>query len=333
MSGMGVGKLLNLETSSWLEDLACPMPEGECLFVPMDDGVRLRLGLFEPGKPDSAVKGTLVLMTGYSEFIEKYAETIGDFLALDYRVTILEWRGHGLSGGRLPNQPKVLHLDDFETNISDLVTAMQSVIMQVFPRPYFGVAHSMGGQILLRTAVKHPDFFSMLSLCAPLLGAIDSGFNLWRLKLVARFLQWRDKLQTPLPSKVTDRVGGEMRVNRVTNDQARFQRTEEILINNPHANVEVKSIGWSVAALKTMEDTLRPEFLGGFETPIFIGLADEELLVDNSASHKATAYLPQAVSRVYPDTKHELFMEKDGPRRKFISDIDSFFMTGKITAP
>ena len=332
MQVMGSDLLRNLDAASWLDGLAVPMPEGQSLLIPMHDGVRLRLGLFEPDKPDSAVKGTLVLMTGYSEFIEKYAETIRDFLALGYRVTMLEWRGHGLSGGRMPEQPKVLHLDDFETNISDLVTAMQSVIMRVFPAPYFGVAHSMGGQILLRMAVKIPGLFHALSLCAPMLGAIDSAFNLWRLKMVARFLQWQGKLQTPLPSKVTDRVGGEMRVNRVTNDQVRFQRTEEILIRNPHANVEVKSIGWSMEALKTMEDTLRPEFLGGFETPVFIGLADQELLVANTASHKATTYLPNGVSRVYPETKHELFMEKDGTRRKFMSDIDSFFMTGKITA-
>ena len=44
------------------------------------DGTLLRSAIFMPQTP----RATIVLMTGYSEYIEKYFETVSDLMALGY---------------------------------------------------------------------------------------------------------------------------------------------------------------------------------------------------------------------------------------------------------
>ena len=58
--------------------------------------------------------------------------------------------------------------------------------MQRFPPPFFGVSHSMGGQINLRTAVLHKGLFHSLALSAPMIGPKEHSFQLALLKISSR---------------------------------------------------------------------------------------------------------------------------------------------------
>ena len=164
--------------SQFLDDLEIPMPSGDCFRVSVDEDVSIRVGLFKSLRPSEKTKGTIVLSHGYAEYMEKYAETVSDFLNLGYRVAMIEWRSHGCSGGRSDIRWDVLHFKDFDKNISDLNIVMRDFIMLRFPPPYFGVSHSMGGQINLRTAVLHKGLFHSLALSAPMIGLNEHPFQL-----------------------------------------------------------------------------------------------------------------------------------------------------------
>ena len=59
-----------------------PLPAvGEAGYLFARDGKKLRNAVFMPPRTP---RGTILLMTGYSEFIEKYFETIGDLLSRNY---------------------------------------------------------------------------------------------------------------------------------------------------------------------------------------------------------------------------------------------------------
>ena len=82
-------------------------------------GARLRYACWNvPGT--GVVKGSVVLLTGRGEFIEKYAtEVVGELLGRGYCVYAMDWRGQGLSDRALADRNKG-HVDNFSTYMADL---------------------------------------------------------------------------------------------------------------------------------------------------------------------------------------------------------------------
>jgi lysophospholipase len=56
------------------------------------DGVALRTARWEAR---SSARGTLAVLGGRGEFIEKYFEVIGELLSRDFAVAAMDWRGQG----------------------------------------------------------------------------------------------------------------------------------------------------------------------------------------------------------------------------------------------
>ena len=310
----------------FLEGIDFPMPAGTCYLVSVDEDVSIRIGLFESLLSDDQTKGTIVLSHGYAEYMEKYAETVSDFLNLGYRVAMVEWRSHGCSGGRSDIRREVLHFKDFDKNIADLNIVMRDFVMQRFPPPYFGVSHSMGGQINIRTAVLHQGLFNSLALSAPMIGLREHPLQISLLKAVTSINELFGLGHRPLESAATDRATGRSSYNRVTMDDSRFERNERIVDRHPHVNIAFKSHSWSVGAVNAMQKTLKKSFLSRLDIPVFIGIAEDERLVANTATYKAIALSDYIEGKLYPNTRHELFMETDASRQAFLEDIDNHFM-------
>lgn len=283
------------------------------------DGADLRNAVFVPQQP----RGTVVLMTGYSEFIEKYFETVSDLLALGYAVVMPEWRGHGLSDG-LGSEPTRLHITDFDINLRDLEDRWETLVAPM-PRPHLGLAHSMGGHISLRAAQAHPDWFDALAQCAPMHGIalpLPIRAILACVTFVYSLFGKGDSWNPFVPPHARPGVAEE---NRVTNDFSRFERGEALYMKDPQLQVNGGSLDWLRAAFKTMRDAARPAFLRSIETPLYIGTAEEELLVDNRAHQNVLAHVPNGSGDVYPNAKHELLMEKDATRKAFLAKVEAFY--------
>src|SRR5271157_5872473 len=95
------------------------------------DGVRLRTVRWAaPAKP----RGTVAILGGRAEFIEKYFEIAGDLLSRGFAVAIMDWRGQGGSERPLRNARKG-HVDDFSHYGRDLDAFVVSVLEPHCPRP------------------------------------------------------------------------------------------------------------------------------------------------------------------------------------------------------
>ena len=299
-----------------------PMPpHGQIGYLQARDGKLLRNGVFMPeGKP----RGTIVLMTGYSEFLEKYFETIGDFTKMGFCVALLEWRGHGLSEGN-SSDPERLHLDDFDQNVEDLEDRYDRLVRAYCPAPYVGFAHSMGGLISFRAAHKHPEWFDALAQSAPMYGVRLPWFvNFVRAVVppILKALTTGDRW-SPLdpPSRSVDGVA----VNHITNDERRFARGEKLWRTDTRLLISGRSLGWSITAFKTMARNHNSAYLRQFKTPLFIGTAEQELLVDNRAHGYVLDHVQNGRGKSYPGAKHELVMERDATRDAFLADVDAFY--------
>src|SRR5262249_44021411 len=125
---------------------ANPVPEGAIEgTLKTRDGVSLR---FARWPPPPGRKGTVCLLQGRAEFIEKYLEPGRDWRARGFAVATLEWRGGGGSQRALRNRRKG-YVRNFSQYQIDLETFIHEVVLPDCPPPVFALAHSMVATILL----------------------------------------------------------------------------------------------------------------------------------------------------------------------------------------
>src|ERR1700752_1652115 len=145
---------------------ANPVPENVVSgMIKTPDGADLR---FARWAPPAGRKGTVCVFTGRSEQIEKYFETVRDLRERGFAVAMIDWRGQGHSSRRLRDTRKgyVRYFSDLEV---DVETFVQQVVLPDCPPPFFALAHSMGGAVMLRVAHAGKRRFDRMVLSAPMI--------------------------------------------------------------------------------------------------------------------------------------------------------------------
>jgi len=127
-----------------------PGPEGGMAhWVETSDGKRIRVGHW----PVSGAKGTVLLFPGRTEYIEKYGPAASDLAARGLGTIAIDWRGQGLAD-RLLDDPRVGHVDAFSDYQKDVAAMLRAARALSLPRPFYLLAHSMGGCIGLRAVIE-----------------------------------------------------------------------------------------------------------------------------------------------------------------------------------
>eukprot|EP01037_Dinobryon_pediforme_P019508 gene19508-19937_t len=150
-----------------------PIPPGAVAgFIEAEDGRRLRVVRWVSAA--SYQRGTVCLFQGRAEFIEKYFETVRDLLARGFAVATFDWRGQGGSERAFRHSPRG-HVGDFAEFGLDLEAFVTQVVLPSCPPPYYALAHSTGGLILLQNAATMRTRFRRYVLTCPFLGLGDYG--------------------------------------------------------------------------------------------------------------------------------------------------------------
>lgn len=142
-----------METAPFFDDVADGPDDYAAWWVRADDGLRLRLCAW--GR-DAATRGSVLLLPGRTEYVEKYGRTASDLAARGFATMAIDWRGQGLSD-RLLDDRRIGHVarfTDYQLDVAAMVAAAQA---QDLPRPWFMLAHSMGGCIGLRAVMDRDD--------------------------------------------------------------------------------------------------------------------------------------------------------------------------------
>jgi lysophospholipase len=284
-------------------------------------GARLRLTSWNaPGTAGRRARGTVVILPGRAEFIEKYAtETVGELLDRGFAVEAIDWRGQGLSDRPLPDRHKG-HINDFATYVADLKLCLDAVLTPD-SGPVIGLAHSMGGHTLLRYLAEHGRGpFAAAAMTAPMAG-------LKREKL----LRFALMLMPERPSVDTRYLYGSgpySRLNRVfasnmlTHDESRFRFTDRWFTADPRLAMGGPTAGWARQAIRSMTLAEQPGFLERIEIPTVIVSAGEDRLVDPATHARVVARLKQGELVTLPRSRHEVLMETDDLRAQFWDAFD-----------
>jgi len=301
---------------------ANPCPPGASLVgARARDGVVLRAAYWRPERP---ARGTVVIVQGRSEFIEKYFEVIGELLARDFFVVAFDWRGQGLSPRLLRNSAKghVRRSTDYRLDLEALV---EQVLVPDAPKPWFALAHSMGAAILLDDiAARRQSPFSRVVATAPMLALRGfPGSDYARALAGLLTACGLSRLFAPGGGAASHYEKGFAR-NILTADRLRFEREARMISAFPALRIGAPTVGWVHAAYGLMDRLARPGYAERIKVPLLMLAAGDERLVSTPAAEALARRLKNADCLVLPDARHEILMERPEIRAKFWAAFDAF---------
>lgn len=279
------------------------------------DGAPLRAAYF----PAENARGTVVLLTGWSEFIEKYIETVRDLHARGLNVAMMDWRGQGLSDRESPRERKWRGY--FRMLSDDLVHFFETHVKSRFAGPYVLVTHSMGGMPALMLLADGYDGFSRAVLCAPMTQLFAQPQNrVVGLAASAASALGLARSETARGRDHADVFDG----NIFTSDKSRHAMFRDLKLAEPKAASASPTYGWVNAAFKASKAIHAPGALSEIKIPVLIISAGSEQQI-NGADHVTIAGASDMISyTLIPGALHEIMMERDSIRDQYFQALDDF---------
>lgn len=293
-------------------------------FFKTKDGVKLRFARWIEN--DGAARGTVCILTGRGEFVEKYYEVIGELRRRKFCVAIFDWRGQGGSDRSLRNSEKG-YVTTFKKYDIDLQDFMKQIVLPYCPPPFIAIGHSMGGAILLRNLVRQDTFFSRSVLTAPMIGicGMDSSSKQKLTKIVIELLCLFGLGRLNIPGK--NRKNSQMEKfenNNFTSDFIRWKRTKDVLEEAPHLKIGPPTLGWTKAAFRALTQIQTSYFAQRINIPVLLFTAGSDTIVSSVWSEKFSNMMKHSTFIYLSGSLHEILQERDPVRQRFWSAFDAY---------
>jgi lysophospholipase len=288
--------------------------------VKTPDGVNLRFARWEP---PPGRKGTVVILQGRAEFIEKYFETVRDLRARGFAVATFDWRGQGLSDRLLSDRRKgyVRSFDDYAV---DLDAIMNEVVLPDCPPPIFVLAHSMGAAIFIQACRSGRRWFDRAALSAPMIRLPLGAFSRFAVPFV-RFMRLAGRGSAYVPA-ADQRAAGTRTFegNVFTSDPVRFARNLAVLEAEPRLALGPPTIAWADSALRVMNEFATPGYASSIRQPILMVAAGHDQVVSTPAIESFGTSLLAGSHIILAGSRHEILQEQDRYRQQFWAAFDAF---------
>jgi lysophospholipase len=300
---------------------ANPVPEDVVSgTIKTPDGAELR---FARWAPPAGRKGTVCVFTGRSEQIEKYFETVRDLRDRGFAVAMIDWRGQGHSSRSLrdPRKGYVRDFADFEIDVEAFV---QQVVLPDCPPPYFALAHSMGGAVMLRIAYAGKRWFDRMVLSAPMID-LPGRATSFPARALLRVLRLAGQGGRYVPGGNGELTGASTFINNpFTSDPVRFARNMAILEEAPTLGLASPTVAWADTALRTMHGFRASNYPSQIRQPILMMAASSDTIVSTAAIEEFAYHLRAGSHLVIAGAKHEILQEQDRFRAQFWAAFDAF---------
>lgn len=310
-----------------------PIPSGVAeTTVSGYDGTPLRAALWQPTR--GPARGTVCIVQGRGEFIEKYFEVVSDLRRRGFAVAIADLRGQGGSE-RILSDPRKGYVQGFTEYDRDLSLFMKQVVKPSLPPPYIALGHSMGGNILLRRAQSENSPFSRIILVSPMIAINERLLQPGRkwARLYAELLcligfsgaYVRGGGPEPMEIKPFED-------NQLTSDRVRWERNKAVLEQRPDLGLGSATVGWLRAALRSCGLLARADYAKYVTVPtlIYVGSADQ--IVSPQAIEDFAADLKIGGLIRIPGSRHEILQESDAIRSQFWAAFDAYMQNDDLHA-
>lgn len=309
---------MDLEAAPLFTDVAPGPQDGTAYWVKAADGKRLRVAYW----PAPNARGTLLLMPGRTEYVEKYGATARVMAERGIATLTIDWRGQGLAD-RLLADKRVGHIGTFSDYQLD-VTAMMEVARHVgAPEPFVLLGHSMGGGIGLRAIYEG----------LPVVGAVFTGpmwgiyFSrimrpaVWLLPRIATVLGM-GTLLPPTTSYDSYVLANPFEDNMLTRDPDFFAMMQRQLEAHPELQLGGPSMIWVKEATAECLSLVKEP---SPNLPCVTYLGANERIIDCDAVRNRMNRWSRGELVIVPESEHELLMEVPDTREKVHQSISDMF--------
>jgi lysophospholipase len=300
---------------------ANPVPEDAVSgTIKTPDGAELR---FARWAPPAGRKGTVCVFAGRSEMIEKYFETVRDLRDRGFAVAMIDWRGQGHSSRRL-RDPRKGYVRDFSDYEIDVETFVQQVVLPDCPPPFFALAHSMGGAVLLRLAHAGKRWFDRMVLSAPMID-LPGRRTSFIPRALLKMMRLAGQGGRYVPGGGDALVGLSSFINNpLTSDPVRYARNAAILQEEPTLGLGSPTVAWADTAFAAMRTFRGAHYPQEIRQPILMLAASNDEVVSTSAIEEFAYHLRAGSHLVIAGSKHEILQEQDRYRAQFWAAFDAF---------
>ena len=268
--------------------------------------------------------GTILLLQGRTEDIEKYREVIYDLYLKKYNVVTLDWVGQGGSDHLSKVSSEYGHLDDFDSLRRDLelLLSQDEVKSYIGSQPLFIIAHSMGANVATLFLQKNPEMVDKAALVSPMYDIITKPFPEWLALYVLKILELvglgDDKaIMSPefSPSEA----------NNVTTSKIRRDLAFNERVGNKKHLVGPPTNSYGRAALEATR--MVKENANKIKTPVLMFQAGVDKIVETKGQDEVCNLMQDCRKILYKNGMHELMMEQDYIRTDLFDKVDKFFKT------
>jgi lysophospholipase len=285
------------------------------------DGVTLRYARWRATA--RRTRGTVCIIQGRSECIEKYFEVVIELRRRGFAVLAFDLRGQGGSQ-RLLDDPRKGHVDDFDEYGTDIETVTRLVMLPHMPAPYFALSHSMGAASLLLMLDKGRSVFDRAVLLAPLIGLAELPFP-GLVKAAASGFDFFAFGASYVPGGgATALVTRPFAGNMLTSDPVRYQRMADLVGVVPKLGLGDPTIRWTLAMFEMFRRFSDRDFGHRIAVPTLMVLPGADPLCSTPAAEELAARIRACQMIRIPGAKHELLTERDSYRQQFYAAFDAF---------
>ena len=292
--------------------------DGRAYWLAARDGVRLRAAVWNA----RAARGTVLLLPGRTEYVEKYGRAARDLAQRGYATVTLDFRGQGLADRALADR-MTGHVQDFAQYQHDVDALIEFSDQIGLSGPRYLLAHSMGGCIGLRALIRG----------LPVQAAVFTA-PMWGISMAAWMRPVAQALSTAstwfnLAHRYAPGTGGRTYVldtpfhgNVLTSDPEMWAYMQTQAQRHPDLTLGGPSLGWLHAALGECHA------LAGLPSPAcpaFCALGLAEKVVDTAPVHLRMANWAAGRNELYPGSEHEVLMEVPATRTRFFDAADLLF--------
>lgn len=299
-----------------------PVPEGARVeIVTTEDGLRLRAALFRATR--RPVRGTVLLLQGRNECIEKYFETARDLGARGFVTVAFDWRGQGGSE-RLLRDPQKGYVRLFGDYERDLLAVYEGLALPDARAPFTVVGHSMGGLIALLAAPALAGRVGRIVALAPLVRLVGQPLG-------QRALKWAMGLARLFGLGRLYAAGGPRRPeipdflsNVLTTDPVRHERNGAMFLAHRHLGLGGPTVRWVHEACRAMDRLGSERGVRAVRVPSLLIAAGDDQVVSTVAQERLVRRMRCANMLTVDGARHELLQERDRYREQVIAAIEAF---------